>query len=284
MKVGGSVLSGMKSLGEMAYSAAKSRVGPGYLEQRPVMPSSSTSGLSNLFFSRSAPAASTSGHPRRGSVTSLTHGSGSYPKSAGNAEPLIEPVYTASLHSPPPSKLSSGYHVTIVDLTPLLTSPSSHPTVISEFAVSKRQPISNLEFMKDGNSLIVSTEDGRVIRVFQIRPVPSVLRGDLGVRVGGSTEDTGLAAGEPWHMYNLRRGRTSAIIEGLDASGDGRWIAVGTRRHTIHVFAVNPYGGKPDNKSHFEGRVQNATELVSSYFTLRLLCSDHLFELAAAVN
>ena len=264
MKVGGSVLTGMKSLGEMAYSAAKSRVGPGYLDQRPVMPSSSTSGLSNLFFSRSAPAANASGHPRRGSITSLTHGGGSYPKSAGSAEPLIEPVYTASLHSPSPSNPSSGYHVTIVDLMPLLTLPSSHPTVISEFAVSKRQPISNLGFTKDGNSLIVSTEDGRVIRVFQIRPIPSVLRS---VRVGSPSEDTGLATAEPWHMYNLRRGRTSAIIEGLDASDDGRWIAVGTRRHTVHVFAVNPYGGKPDNKSHSEGRVQNTTELVSTYST-----------------
>jgi hypothetical protein len=83
--VGGSVLTGMKSFGEMAYSVAKPQVGPGYIDQRPAMLSSSTSGLSNLFFSRSAPAASAGGHPRRGSVTSLAHGSGFYPKSPGNA-------------------------------------------------------------------------------------------------------------------------------------------------------------------------------------------------------
>ena len=32
--VGGTVLSGIKSLGEMAYSAAKARVGPGYTADR----------------------------------------------------------------------------------------------------------------------------------------------------------------------------------------------------------------------------------------------------------
>ena len=128
--------------------------------------------------------------------------------------------------------------------------------------VSKRQPISNIEFTSDGNSLIVSTEDGRVIRVFQIRPLPSVSRG--GPRVTSSTaSDVGRTTAEPWHVYNLRRGRTSAVVEAIKGSEDGRWIAVGTRKRTVHVFAVNPYGGKPDNKSHLEGRVQNVSELVS---------------------
>jgi hypothetical protein len=125
---------------------------------------------------------------------------------------------------------------------------------------SKRQPIGNIDFTSDGNSLIVSTEDGRVIRVFQVRLVPAVLRGDAG-RV----------AAEPWHVYNLRRGRTSAVVERINISEDERWIAVGTRHRTVHVFAVNPYGGKPDNRSHLEGRVQNISELVSklvSYFPL----------------
>jgi WD40 repeat protein len=131
--------------------------------------------------------------------------------------------------------------------------------------VSKRQPISNINFTSDGNSLIISTEDGRVIRVFQLRPVPSVSRGDSITCIGGLTHsDGGRIAGEPWHVYNLRRGRTSAVVEGIDASEDGRWIAVGTRKRTIHVFAVNPYGGKPDNRSHLGGRVQNVSELVSN--------------------
>jgi hypothetical protein len=73
--------------------------------------------------------------------------------------------------------------------------------------------------------MIVSTGDGRVIRVFHVKPVPSVLRG---TRVGGSGEsDAGRVIAEPWRAYNLRRGHTSAVVEGISASEDGRWTAVG---------------------------------------------------------
>jgi hypothetical protein len=253
------VLSGIKSLGGMAYSAAKARVGPGYpSDQATVRPSSSASGLSNLFFSRSAP--TDRDHARRASFS--IHGTGSsYPQVTGSSQLPFEPIVSVAPHGAySPSKSSTGSHVMILDLEPLLASPSSHPTLISPFMASKRQPIGNIDFTSDGNSLIVSTEDGRVIRVFQVRLVPAVLRGDAG-RV----------AAEPWHVYNLRRGRTSAVVERINISEDERWIAVGTRHRTVHVFAVNPYGGKPDNRSHLEGRVQNISELVSklvSYFPL----------------
>jgi WD40 repeat protein len=264
MSVGGTVLSGIKSLGEMAYSAAKVRVGPGYIADQGghVRSSSSMSGLTNLFFSRSAPAASGSGHARRESLASHTLGTESSPHVTGNPRSPSEPGFTPALHSASPLKAAPVYHIKIVDLAPLLASPSSFPTVISKFMVSKRQPISNIEFTSDGNSLIVSTEDGKVIRVFQVRPVPSTLRGG---HVSGSTESgAGGIVAEPWHLYNLRRGRTSAIVEGISVSEDGRWIAVGTRKRTVHVFAVNPYGGKPDTRSHLEERVQNVSELVSN--------------------
>ena len=75
-------------------------------------------------------------------------------------------------------------------------------------------------------------------------------------------------------MYNLRRGRTPAVVEGITSSDDGRWIAVGTRKRTVHVFAVNPYGGKPDNKSHLEGRVQNVSELVSSQIPAAIMITS----------
>jgi hypothetical protein len=234
-------------------------VGPGYpSDQAAVRPSSSASGLSNLFFSRSAP--TDSDHARRASFS--IHGTGSsYPQVTGSSQLPFEPIVSVAPHGASSlSKSSTGSHVMILDLQPLLASPSSHPTLISQFMASKRQPIGNIDFTSDRNSLIVSTEDGKVIRVFQVRPVPAVLRGDAG-RV----------AAELWHVYNLRRGRTSAVMERVNVSEDGRWIAVRTRHRTVHVFAVNPYGGKPDNRSHLEGRVQNVSELVSklvSYFPL----------------
>ena len=45
-----------------------------------------------------------------------------------------------------------------------------------------------------------------------------------------------------------------------------RWLAVGTRNRTVHVFGVNPYGGKPDVRSHVEGRVRNVDVIVRNSF------------------
>jgi hypothetical protein len=64
-------------------------------------------------------------------------------------------------------------------------------------------------------------------------------------------------------MYDLRRGRTSAVVENLDWASDGRWMAVATKKRTIHIFATNPYGGQPDGESHVRGRVYNSSKLVS---------------------
>ena len=68
------------------------------------------------------------------------------------------------------------------------------------------------------------------------------------------------------------RGRTSAVVEGADWSKDGlgRWLAIGTRKHTVHVFPVNPYshGGKTDIASHLEGRVRNVDAIVRFVFLI----------------
>jgi len=218
--------------------------------------------LSNLFLSRSAPTGGASGaqHAQCASFSSVN---GSQPDEEVPQSPLSEA--TASTVAPrgvsPPS---SGYYVKVIDLAPLLASsspPPHHPTVISEFKASTRLLISNIAFTGDGNSLIVSTEDGRVTRVFNIRPLSSVSRCDL---VPCDVGSTGPNVSDPWHVYNLRRGHTSATIEDISVSQDGRWIAMGTSHRTVHVFAVNPYGGKPDNRSHLEGRVHNVFELVST--------------------
>jgi hypothetical protein len=75
---------------------------------------------------------------------------------------------------------------------------------------------------------------------------------------------TFLKESTPWHMYDLRRGRTSAVVENLNWATDGRWIAVATQKRTVHIFATNPYGGQPDGQSHVNGRVCNSSNLVSS--------------------
>jgi hypothetical protein len=67
----------------------------------------------------------------------------------------------------------------------------------------------------------------------------------------------------PWHVYDFRRGRTSAVVEVVECADDGRWVVIATRKRTIHIFPMNPYRGKPNQKSHLEGRVRNVDELVS---------------------
>jgi WD40 repeat protein len=249
LKVGGTVLSGVKSLGGMAYSAAaeyaKSRAGAGGDQSRVTAQGQSSvmSGVSNLFFSRSAPAAS--GHVED-SGSAMRASSAPFQDRQGQEE------------TDPPA-LSSGYHITVLDLASLLArdDPSACARIISEFIAFKHQPISALKFTQDGNSLVVSPRDGQVVRIFQIRPIPRV-------SISGR-ENALVGRPDPLHMYSLRRGRTSAIVDEIEVSPDGRWVAVGTRKPTVHIFAINPYGGKPDLRSHMENKVRNADEAVSNY-------------------
>ena len=45
-------------------------------------------------------------------------------------------------------------------------------------------------------------------------------------------------------VYELYRGRMTALVEGFDWARDGRWTALRMRNRTVHhVFAVNRYVG-----------------------------------------
>jgi hypothetical protein len=75
--------------------------------------------------------------------------------------------------------------------------------------------------VSDRNSLIVLTENGRVIRVFCVRPDLSVLRG---ARVGGSG-DRKLGASlrsRGMCMTSDEVIRTSVVVEGISTSEDRR--------------------------------------------------------------
>jgi hypothetical protein len=233
LRVGGSVLSGMRALGGRALTAARARI-----SDTPPAPSST--------------------------------------KPLSRSAPEQEGISNESNSQSAPT----GYHVTIVDLSPLAAPSPRAPEPIVEFLASKRQPISALRFSADGSALMVVPGDGQTIRVFQVRPAPRALRSGMSeagqldgaesapaVPVGsvGSHMDALIPTlkkdSAPWHMYDLRRGRTSAVVENLDWASDGRWIAVATKKRTVHVFAANPYGGLPDGQSHIKGRVCNSPNL-----------------------
>ena len=61
------------------------------------------------------------------------------------------------------------------------------------------------------------------------------------------------------------RDMSMTFADGVSVSDDGMWVVVGTGKRTVRLFAINPYGGKPNRRSHLEGRVRNVTELVSFY-------------------
>ncbi len=198
-----SMLSSMKTLGGMAFSAAVNQLGGG-----DNTPSTAHGGR---FFSRSAPAASGTDD--------------SYIATPSNDEQLSE----------------AGHYITVTDLR-------SGLPIARFLASAKHAPLSSLSFSPDGCSLLSTTKDGQVARVYRLRPTP----------IGPSPSDD-----TPLHVYDLRRGRTSAIVESVEWSNDSRWVAISTRKRTIHVFAVNPYGGPPDLESHLNGRVINSDNMVS---------------------
>ncbi|KAI0051493.1 hypothetical protein FA95DRAFT_1534680 [Auriscalpium vulgare] len=252
MRVGGSVLSGMRSLGAMAFTAARTRIATDTPPEAQT-PRSPT-------FSRSAPAASRP-HQRRYSQSPST----------GIGRPLVDDI-DSNTSAPPspfvsttPSEYSKGNYVTVLDLAPLL-SPAAHlqePETIAEFMASKSQSISSLQFSADGTSLLTVPEDGQTLKVYQLKPASRAARAVRREMLQSPDVDSRLRAEEdaPWHMYDLRRGRTSAVVEQHEWAPDGRWIAVGSRNRTVHVFATNPYGGKSEEQSHLKGRVFNYTKL-----------------------
>ncbi|KAF4600268.1 hypothetical protein EYR38_004892 [Pleurotus pulmonarius] len=319
-KVGGTMLSGMRTLGGMAYSAAKaaaeeqlggatsndSRAG-GHEGGGTGRFGGTVGSFASKFFSRSAPAASGTGDSvargRRYSTASSSSGASEAADSSKDVAPVTKGGIT-----------EKGYFVTVVDLKPLLSmgrrSPSFRPSsprhdsppIISEFLASRHQPIADLRFSSDATSILVSPKDGQTLQVFKLRPKSMAIRrlsGKIGRSVaispeaptdvptspgqrrhsaalqmttaspGGSrSPSTAGPRGElavvqdpPLQVYNLRRGRTSAVVEEMEWADDERWIAIGTRKRTIHLFAINPYGGPPEIMSHMSGTVRNTVEL-----------------------
>lgn len=77
--------------------------------------------------------------------------------------------------------------------------------------------VCHLSFSPDGTKLLAAPSDGRTGHILDIRP---------------SGPTTGNKGGEVWHVYELRRGNTSADICDVSWSEDGRWIGIGTDKGT----------------------------------------------------
>lgn len=248
------MLSGMKTLGDMAYSAAKSRiVGTSADDQdfdtNPAELATSSHldtvrGALNTFFSRSAP---NTRHRHERRLSTPTHSNVVTPTSGD----FVQQVRAAlPLHRSDTGTSSAGHYVTVIDLESLGDSPTS-ASKVAEFIASSKV-IAHLQFTSDGNSLVVSDKDGHSSRLYALKPVYK--------RRNVSIDH--IHCDPPWHIYDLPRGVTTAVIDSVTTASDGRWLAIGTRRRTVHVYATNPYGGKSDDRSHLEAQVLNPDEPV----------------------
>ncbi|KAI0820657.1 hypothetical protein BC628DRAFT_1412942 [Trametes gibbosa] len=283
VKIGGSVLSGMKALGGMAISAA--RAGVSAAAGEPIT-SPRGSGLGSMFFSKSAPAAT--GSPHEYQTTQDRRRRSLRMSPPANVDiPFTTTGIPGSLPPTSPVKSQTGCQIMVVDLRPLLsTMPADaqrEPELVARFKFPKPYSLSGLSFSADGTMLALSSRDGHAVRVLQLRTAPRLVRAlsSRDATLSGTHEPHTLTASSsqpPAHLedsaqlvYTLRRGRTSAVVDNMAWAHDKLWFGMSTQKGTVHVFAMNALGGNPDGASHIAGKVVNSRDLISTATDLSAL-------------
>ncbi|KAH0589923.1 hypothetical protein H2248_000113 [Termitomyces sp. 'cryptogamus'] len=214
-----SVWEGVRTLGGLAVGVARSKIGGGGASM------GMGAGGVGRFFSRSAPERGVDAGASGGDETDSAAGVGVGMGGGGEV------------------------YITVVDLKALLSDTNAKEDIVVSIKPDTER-LSKLFFAPDGCSIGAVAWDGTGVRVYQLRPRAADVRLHRGESEGEGTQGA-------LEMYHLRRGRTGAVVDGVGWSRDGRWVAMGTRRGTLHVFGVNPYGGRMDLKSHWEGRVRD---------------------------
>ncbi|KAI0786532.1 hypothetical protein C8Q75DRAFT_278928 [Abortiporus biennis] len=249
-KIGSTVLSSMKTLGGMAFSAARAGVNSALVHTSDVSQPLSEANPTDRLFSRSAPTESIQAYEDTG------YNDASVPHSLHSDTYQTVSAATRSL--------ISGCFVTVVDLKGLSLSEANVPRMVTEFSASTQQ-ISSLQFSPNGTTLAAARQDGQIVKVFHLRTAP--LR--FLARMSSPAKPSGAQSLEescelPSHMYNLRRGRTSARIQQVVWDPDAQWIAISSDKGTVHVFPVNPFGGQPNVRNHVDGQVLNSSKVDAS--------------------
>ncbi|KAL1686523.1 hypothetical protein GGG16DRAFT_64098 [Schizophyllum commune] len=117
---------------------------------------------------------------------------------------------------------------------------------------SPGQPISRIRFNAEGIQILAARSDGTSAAVWALSPDVNLSTSE---QTDGDLRETASL------VYTLRRGRTNAVLDSTAWAWDGRWVALASKRRTVHVFATMPYGGPPDGYSHAEGKVRNPASL-----------------------
>ncbi|CAG8542159.1 26_t:CDS:10 [Dentiscutata heterogama] len=139
--------------------------------------------------------------------------------------------------------------VIICDLDTSCSVQKKQPSIIAHFS-PHTHPVGHLSFNPTGSFLFSTSVQGHQFHIFEIVGKRRQSRSNKNLK----------------HVYQLSRGYTNASVNdgGVGWSGDSRWCAVASGRGTIHVFAINPYGGPTHVPSHIRGWVNNVDELYKS--------------------
>jgi WD40 repeat protein len=115
----------------------------------------------------------------------------------------------------------------------------SQTWIVAHF-LAHQEPIYALEFNPNGRLLVSADSLGQYFNVFLVSPSP-VKSTRAHVK----------------HVYSLYRGDTSSKVRHIAFSNDSRWLAVGTKRGTTHLFPINVYGGPVNARTHSKPYVVN---------------------------
>ena len=113
--------------------------------------------------------------------------------------------------------------------------------IIAHF-LAHQEPIYALEFNNNGRLLVTADCLGQYFNVFQIN--------------ANSFKCTRTVVK---HLYSLYRGDTTSKVRNISFSNDSRWLAIGTKRGTTHIFPLNSYGGPVNARTHSKPYVVNRT-------------------------
>jgi hypothetical protein len=102
--------------------------------------------------------------------------------------------------------------------------PASYDSASATGPHSRGLSIAHLSFSPDGTHLFAAPKDGKAFHIFRLHPA-GLLRDRL----------RGPCKGEAVHVYELRRGNTSASVCEVSWDSRGRWIGVGTGKGTIRM-------------------------------------------------
>ncbi|KAI9256468.1 hypothetical protein BDA99DRAFT_516465 [Phascolomyces articulosus] len=232
------VVSGVKTLGEFGYQTLSNYFNNQAMQQQqPHQPDKLMIGNANQRAAAAAAAAAMS--PVAGPMRHEDRAVSPVSATSSIAGSVVTAVASTSATAGNKKPQQPSGMIMIRDVAKLPNMPTRNmsPSLVAHFR-PHTHPLSCLAFNDAGTLLMSASKQGHSFHIFAIMP-------------------SSTTPGNVSHLYTLARGYTDAQVEDCHFSADSMWCSVSTARGTTHVYAINPYGGKPEITGHVNGRVNN---------------------------